>query len=312
MPLINALLMLTGLLHFAADANASGVMNSIAEQVCAPLHDARFQGPNYQARISNCEDMVLRQKVKNLGALQYTIQYFANNFGKLRDSSCAIQRLGSDDQCSLCEKPAEVEKGIRNGCTMVINDIENNHPQHSNRSTGYFIDLCARNPAQNLKTFYVNRGKGHAGQSMYDDVGGRRTTLMGAFLTDTMVQPFSPYSNPGRYQNLCGIRTPLQVRLVGLNATNNDSEESKPMHVSPYESSFGCPSVSCESVPIMKNLAENGPSLVMNYATSRMANAPLGVQSGHTCQNGVDDIDQLARSANPSSIRPTQQIGRDR
>jgi hypothetical protein len=284
---------------------------AVAEEVCAPLRDARFQGSEFHTRVSNCKDMVMQQKVKNLDALRYTVKYFANNYRKLRDSGCAQSRASTDRECGLCQRPDQIEKGIQNGCTMILNDVETNYPADPKRSTAYFLDLCADNPSGNVATFYMNRGKGHAGRTMYDDKGGRRSTLMGAFLTDTVVKSFSPYSHPERYRNLCGIRNPQQVRLLGVNSTNDDSDYSKPLHVSPYSSSWGCPSVSCESVKYMRELAENGPSLVMNFATSRMANAPESVRTGQTCINGPDDVDQPGAASLAPATQPAQGAGRN-
>jgi hypothetical protein len=284
-------------------------LSALAKEVCAPLRDARLQGAEYQTRISNCEDMVLQQKVKNVDALRYTLQYFASNYQKLQDSSCAQSRASTDDECVICQRPDQIEKGIQNGCSMVVNDIEADFPSDPKRSTAYFLDLCARNSGENVQKFFMNRGKGHAGKTMYDDVGGRRSTLMGAFLTDSIVKSFSPYSHPERYRNLCGIRNPQQVRLLGLNSTNDDSDCSKPLHVSPYGSSWGCPSISCESVKFLRKLAENGPSLVMNYAASRMANASLSVRTGHACNIGPDDIDAIGAARPPAATAPQTSQG---
>jgi hypothetical protein len=280
---------------------------SLAQDVCAPLHDSRLKGADFDLRITNCENMVAGNKFKNIDALRYTLQYFANNFHKLADSSCATEAPNTvAPDCKLCKNSAQIEQGIQNGCSMVINDVEADYPSMPNRSTGYFVDLCARNPAQNIETFYINRGTG----PLYHDVDGEHSTLMGAFLTDTAVQQFHPFSHQDLYRNMCNIPEPLEVRLVGLNSSNNTSDWDKPCHDTPHNSGIGCPSVNCKSVKYMRPLAENGPSLFVSYAKSRMENAPQAVRIGQTCRNEPGEIVGSAGSA-PTVQRtnPTVQSG---
>lgn len=231
-------------------------------------------------RIENCERIVAGGLIPNQAAFAYTIRYFAENSGRLQDPSCALQSAADDDVCRLCQSADRIQQGIGNGCSFMLNDMETPFGRNSTQVTGYFVDLCASNPRDVVRSFAVNTG---TGRPMFNDTPGARSTVAGAFLMDPSVVNFSPY-NPKPYQGLkrqLGGTLP-SMRLLGLNSSNNDTDDSKPLHVSPFRTSWGCPSVGPEAVPYMHKLADGGPSLLMNYAGQRFE------QRGNSCHNTSD------------------------
>lgn len=254
-----------------------------ASSVCDPL---RIQDTpltrEQQQRVANCERIVESGLVPNQQAFAYTIRYLAENTGRLQDSSCALQSSTDDDNCSLCQNANRVQQGIQNRCSFVLNDLQRPFRAGSTQMTGYFVDLCATDPRKVVQSFYVNTG---TGRPMFNDTPGKKSSLAGAFLTDTAVVPFSPF-NATPYQ---GLRRQLggtlpSLRLLGLNSSNNSTDFSKPMHVSPFRTSWGCPSIGPEAVPFMRRLAEDGPSLVMNYGNQQFE------QRGRSCVNNGEQI----------------------
>lgn len=190
------------------------------------------------------------EAVKNKDAFVYAMSYFTNN----------IRRL-ADDTCAKKDSRNWYKRGIQNQCSFVFADFKDTWPGSTTRATGNFIDLCAKGTV--LKKFYVNRGTGNG----YRDKGGANTTVPGAFLTNSRITEFTPYNFSGAYKELkrkLGGTLP-ELQVIGLHSTNNDTDESKHIHVSPYQTSWGCPSVNGDNVPIMKELAKNGPSLWINY-----------------------------------------------
>lgn len=232
-----------------------------------------------QLRITNCERIVNNGSVPNQAAFSYAIRYLAENQNALKDPSCAFETASDDTECAVCQSSERIRRGIQNGCTFLLNDLERPWGDGTTRTTGYFIDLCATDPSQTVSRLKINTGTG----ARYNDRGGARSTLAGAFLMDDGVRNFTPY-NPrpyGEMRRSLGGRLPV-VRLLGLNSSNNTTDYDKPMHVSPFRTSWGCPSVGAEAVPFMRRLAENGPSLLMNYAGEQFE------QRGNSCINSTE------------------------
>lgn len=218
-----------------------------AESVCA-----KFDSP----RKENC--LAAFKAVPNKKALTYTLRFLQLNSSGLKDSSCV--RPGKH----IKKNPAK--KGIQNTCSFVLNDLTSKYKGSPLRANAYFVDLCAPSGKGVVKSFYVNKGTGTA-HANYADRSGAHTTNPGAYLTADQIVNFVPNTLSAGYRwlsKLFGGMIP-SLRMVGLHSTNNDTADGKPMHVSPYKSSHGCPSISADSVGIMRKLAEKGPSLVMNY-----------------------------------------------
>lgn len=244
-----------------------------AVEVCANL--ASIEDSKSEIRVKNCE--AAYAAIGNKEAFTYTMKYFKDNYRKLADPTCAEQ--SSSVARGILSK-GKVDEGIQNGCSMVVNDIKSTYNGAANRTTAYYIDLCAPDSKKAVTKFYMNRGTGSARKGFMDS-SGAKTTLAGAFLTDNKTFAFSPYKMSKGYVQIkrkLGGKIPA-LRLVGLNSSNNSSEYSKPIHASPYNSSWGCPSVAPENAWVMSKLASNGPSLLMNYGPASMH------QSTTSCHN---------------------------
>lgn len=223
---------------FSAEAN---------ESLCA-----RFESP----RRDNC--LKAFKIIPNKKALSYTLRYLQLNSGGLKDPSCLVH--GKD----------QAKKGIHNTCSFVINDLTSKYKGSPLRANAYYVDLCANNSKDIVKSFFVNKGTGTANAN-YADRQGAHSTNAGAYLTGDKLVNFIPYHLSAAYKGLkrmLGGFIPA-LDLIGLHSTNNNTSDSKPMHASPYKSSWGCPSVSADAVSIMRKLAASGPSLVMNYGPSQ-------------------------------------------
>lgn len=240
----------------------------------------------------NC--LAAYRQVPNSSALTYTLRFLLLNSNGLKDPSCVRSR------------GAGTKQGIKNTCQFVLNDLTSVYDGNPLRAHAYFIDLCTSDSGRVVKHFYVNKGTGTA-RAQYADREGEHSSNPGAYLTGTKVVAFEPYKASGAYEQIkdsMGGFIPA-VRLTGLHSTNNDTSGSKPMHASPYRSSWGCPSVSPDAVGIMRQLAANGPSLVMNYGPSQFhptssltkCNAVPDVIGGKSKARHKDVDDYLPRNA---------------
>lgn len=214
-------------------------------------------------------------------ALEWTLRVFRRNLGSLRMDQCLRRPpdhySNHDRNGNMVMRTENLRRGIQNQCQIMINDTREqwgNPNQFPYRRTYYYLNLCTGEK----RTGYFNLGTGTF-RNNYENVGGRRTTVLGAFLTSS--QAFS-YSGGG--SSYSGIvrrlgRVP-SVALFGLQNTNNRSAENyKYMHVSPYRSSWGCPSIAEEDYDIIDTLAENGPSLVVNYGPENRMEDPAECES---------------------------------
>ncbi len=220
-------------------------------------------------------------------ALLYTLNFLKLNLGGLKDDSCV----------STSSQPQGLPEPLQNSCQFIINDMNQRISGFPNRSPTYFIDLChGRSGSVNkglITKSYVNRGTGSSNLNNpnYLDTTGRKTTVIGAFVTGAY-SPFTPYRVSQKYRSIgygrCKAGTPIEecniprLALYGVMESNNSSTSRKPMHVSPYNSSNGCPSINQDDRWKMTALYRNGPSLVMNYGPER-----FHTQSSLTnCNNG--------------------------
>ena len=267
--------------------------NSKATEVCDNL--ASIDDGKSALRVKNCE--VAMKSIANKDAATFTMKYFKDNYHRLADSSCAEQ---SSSVARGVLTRVQVDSGIQNGCQLVLNDTQRAVRGFPNRMTAYYVDLCATDSSKAVTQFFMNKGTGSARKG-YADNNGAHTTLAGAFLTDNQTFAFSPYKMSSGYRQIkkkLGGRIPA-LRLVGLNSSNNSSEYSKPIHASPYKSSWGCPSVSPENAWIMQKLASNGPSLLMNYGPSSLH------QSTTSCHNQSSPAKKASASSSTSKSKKT-------
>jgi hypothetical protein len=137
-----------------------------------------------------------------------------------------------------------------------------------------------------VRELFFNKGTGRAPASGDADTADAHTTVPGFFLTADQVSPFHPYKLSEGYKEILkrnraerNLNAVKSLRLIGIQSSNNDSADSKPIHESPYRSSWGCPSISPDNSWVIDELAKNGPSLFLNYGN------PKFHQSTSNCDN---------------------------
>jgi hypothetical protein len=256
----------------------AAILIAAFEAGASPICDA-FRGDPTDIRLSNCERIVRLNLVPNKAALRYTIDYMLNNQGKLKDASCATNGINPWDKATSFAKKEEVEKGLENNCSFVINDLNKKWTKQParNRTTGYYVDLCETDRTKLVETFYINGGSRPANDKPDVPELGRKgwntSTLKGAFMLDGQISgDFTPIRS-APYE---GIRSRNMskfppggipgIRLIGLNSSNNTTESSKPLHVTPFNTSLGCLGVSEKTIPIMEKIVSRKRSLLMNYS----------------------------------------------
>jgi hypothetical protein len=144
----------------------------------------------------------------------------------------------------------------------------------------FYIDLCSPGDAV-VKEDYFNLGTGTCRGGKYGFRNGSQlhTTVKGAFFTHNKTFDFTDVTRQkSQYQNVArkvseagGQPQATAIQLFGLQNTNNlASRTGKYMHVSPHRSSWGCPSVRPSNFYMIEALANNGPSLVLNWGREGM------------------------------------------
>lgn len=247
----------------------------------------QVEGTDEQWR-RNCEQLYA-QGIPH-GALDYSLRFLQLNATSFRTNQCYYPRQGfranpaHSAQNNLNRdsfRDNYMSDGISNKCQIVINNTDERIPGNNCQARMYYIDLCQGDSPQVHETYFnlgsgtCRRGRGFTnGINLY-------TTVLGAFVTNDVAFNFHPVGerNQARYSALReeirsrhgGPRQATSVGLFGLQNTNNLSMRTgKHMHVSPFNSSGGCPSIAGENWWMINNLAQNGPSLVVNYASEGM------------------------------------------
>lgn len=184
----------------------------------------------------------------------------------------------------------EIKNKIRNNCSFFFTNLDGVYKGNGFRSPAYMIDLCAGTSKSTSKSVvtstYTNRGTGSGasrGTANYTDRSYAKTTLAGVFRTGDLTG-FDPYdrskskyrkmlgyseSDPncdgtGNYRNNFLAKCKV-IRLELSRIGGSSSDDSKPMHTSPFNSSSGCPSLGIEQNHIMRRLASRGTSLYIAY-----------------------------------------------
>ncbi|HRO66579.1 MAG TPA: hypothetical protein PL182_03335 [Pseudobdellovibrionaceae bacterium] len=285
----------------ARGADGSDPENLPADPVVERTGPCAFLEKN-SIRERNCLTILSRKLIANEKAFTYTMEYLRDNSGRLADSSCLPETVGFMPKTVTIKKkkktivktvvtgkPGEegvtvdtLKNGIQNKCVFFLNDVgaSKGHPQ----AQGYLVDLCATDEKKVVTKITTNKGTGTgAGNAKFTDVEGKKTTLVGAFITAPQVHDFIPFKMSGGYKKIKKKEGRIRgLRLFGLNSSNNDTYQGKPMHASPYNTSWGCPSVRGEDSWIMDKLVEGGPALVMNYGPESYH------QSTTVCENEGD------------------------
>lgn len=220
--------------------------------------------------VKNCEALYRAGIPKD--ALEYALKVMQLNDDSFQSNKC--YKTGPSWHYSMRgvtkgEFERKMSGGLPNKCQMVINDTRDKLGTYRGRM--YYIDLCGGSSPKIVKS-YFNMGTGTF-KNNYADRGGAHTTVKGAFFTN--YKTFSFQKNNSAYQavksrvkSLSGSYKAPSVQLFGLSTTNNEAGPNlKYMHVSGYKSSWGCPSISPDNYWMIEKLANNGPSLVLNYGT---------------------------------------------
>ena len=250
-------------------------------------------GPNAHEINETCERIRSGQTEVPVEAFEWAMQFYRNNLGQLRTSQCWHRdedgrnseraEMRADDRWAGVEEA--LPRGINNRCQMIINDTrprQPGNPAGAHRRSMYFIDLCSGDVVKS----WMNMGTG----TPYANAANQRSTLAGAFLTAVQTQRFVPCSDTTDAnclrrradvnRLLAPLSQPNQTRLglLGMQGSNNRAiADGKPMHVTSYPSSHGCPSIDAnlnEQHQIIARLAGGGPSLVVNYAEDQYMDDP--------------------------------------
>ncbi len=210
----------------------------------------------------NCEKV--KKTIPNGEALDYTLQYLSDNYEQMQDTSCLS---GSTHGNS-------VKKGFSNASNgkgkFILNDTDSR--LGNGRAQAHYVDLCQGE----YHTYGVKMGTGQT----FLDVVNKHSTLTGAFMSGQQKIRFEPTKSSKPGYRKAGLNDPYQVELVGLNSSNAQTDDSKPMHESPFNTSWGCPSIDRSSSDILNKI--KGGNLVMNYRRGYMQR--LGKNA--SCKNG--------------------------
>lgn len=208
-----------------------------------------------------------------------------------------------------------IDNKYRNKCSFFVTDLDGVYGGNQNRSPAYLVDLCAGDKKRThlkdvvYKTF-TNRGTGSGGRrgtANYSDVPGSKTTLPGIFMTKGL-SGFDPYpSSAPKYQKMLGYRRgdprcegkgtwknqflkncPV-LRLEVERLTNTRTDDSKPMHTSPFQSSSGCPSLDKKDNWVMRHLASQGNSLYVAHTATKKVDYQFKAHN-KVCSRDADKI----------------------
>jgi hypothetical protein len=226
--------------------------------------------------ISNCNS-ILNDKLVPSDAFKYTLKVLHRNNESFESNKCYKMQNSAHYSMRSLTKPKfeqQMKDGLPNKCQMIINDIrekvDKNKPY---RRKMYYIDMC--NPGKpKIIEDYMNIGVGTFVNN-YENIEGKKTTVLGAFFTAT--KTFDLSFKKKKYKEIrkkikqdSGRYYATGLQMFGLNKTNNNSSiNNKYLHVSPYNSSWGCPSVSWQNYKLIEQMSQNGPSLVVNYGDSK-------------------------------------------
>ena len=236
--------------------------SSVDDEYCSGIVDDA-DGIDKENWMTNCRKLLERGDIPK-DALKYALNVMKLNASGFNSDKC-YKMLENPNHYSMRGMTRDkfdklMENGLKNKCQLVINDTRS---RKGCRGSLYYIDLCK--PQDHASYFNMGVGTCLNGNQFMNEPG-KKTTLLGAFFTNNEHFNFRG-SNPDKY---AGIREAegevAALQLFGLQESNNGaSEQLKYMHVSPYRSSWGCPSVGRDNSWIVRTLAKNGPSLVLNY-----------------------------------------------
>jgi hypothetical protein len=163
-----------------------------------------------------------------------------------------------------------MQEGIKNKCQFIINDTRKKLTKC--RARMYYVDLCTKGKNPKVVKDYFNLGSGTCRKGRgFMNKAKKGTTLLGAFITGhKAVDYFKRNASYNALRKKIKKKTkrywaPALINF-GLQKTNHlAAKHAKYIHVSPYGSSLGCPSVHWKNHYMISTLAKNGPSLIVHY-----------------------------------------------
>lgn len=169
-------------------------------------------------------------------------------------------------------------QGLPNKCQLMINDYDERIKTHGGafkcQTAMYYIDLCNGSGKVQKSYSYVGYGTCKKGNG-FENKSGKGTSLLGLFFTNN--KTFNFREKDQHYRNIAswiqrdsGTRKIPAVALMGMQQSNNGSApDYKYLHVGAYTSA-GCPSIDQKNYRMIETLANNGPSIVINYKKGQM------------------------------------------
>lgn len=279
-----------GCSNFELDAVLAEAELLTSEEIGSKVREAcQIPGTDAQWQ-ANCDKLF--DKGFPDGALEYALNVMKLNAIKFNSKKC-IDGEGSkikySDHLSMNGltmdhfKNNVMKNGLPNKCQFIINDTDDRSPSTDNRGCRgqmYYVDLCNGNEPKVVKD-YFNIGTGTCGSGRYGfmNESRKKTTLLGAFFTHTDTFDFTDATRQvpeyralsRRVERAGGPRKAVALNMFGLQQSNNKSSHNgKYIHVSPWASSSGCPSVRAENYYMIEALANGGPSLILNYSKDNM------------------------------------------
>lgn len=215
-------------------------------------------------------------------ALDYALNVMLLNNGSFRTNMCFNEHKQFHESHPLMAglKNNEIKdklfsNGLSNKCQLMINNFD--EKKDICQSASYYIDLCKENRAIIIKSdIKLGRGTCLMGRG-FSNEPSNETSLLGAFFTHNQIFPTLSLNTKEYASTLDKVKKSSEMEIVpatalfGLQRSNNRSiQDKKYLSVSPYRMSRGGVAIAPENSFIIKELAENGPSLLLNYSEGEM------------------------------------------
>jgi hypothetical protein len=115
-------------------------------------------------------------------------------------------------------------------------------------------------------------------ENNFADEDDLNSTSLGAFVTGPL-SSFDPYKDTRDYKQLARKGVLKKVVVFGMNESNNDTFWDKHVHISPFDTSWGCPSTDASNIDILKTMGKR-QTLVVNYGPDSFHPDPSDCHNG--------------------------------
>lgn len=257
----------------------------VSDKWAAPLDPdfevaCAIEGMSEEAQ-KNCQDLLASGDVPT-NALLFALDGLKRNSTSFKTNECFDKAAGFNNVFSHFSTPgvsnkgdfmANLGSGIKNKCTMIINDYDDRLKTHGGayqcQTRMYYIDLCQSEPKVTKSYSYVGYGTCKNKKGFLNETG-QGTSLIGFSVTNDKAFSFGKSDKSyNAIRKSMGGRIP-SVSLFGLQNTNNRSSvDYKYLHVGAYTSA-GCPSIDPKNGWMIDKLANEGPSVVVGYKEGEM------------------------------------------